>query len=61
MKLTTTYLDSWSESSSTTTSNINYKDTFFERANLTPIRGEPTFEALHNIWNEIKENAQAVY
>ena len=34
-------------------SKINYKDTLFERANLTPIRGEPTFEMLHKLRNEI--------
>ena len=39
---------------------INYKDTLFERANLTPIRGEPTFETIHKLWNEIKSNAKAV-
>ena len=40
---------------------INYKDTIFERANLTPICGETTFEALHTLWKEIKANAKAVY
>ena len=43
------------------TSNISYKDTLFERSNLTPIRGEPTFETLHKLRNEIKANAKAVY
>ena len=43
------------------TSNINYKDTLFKRSNLTPIRGEPNFEMLHNLWNEIKSNAKTVY
>ena len=43
------------------TSNINYKDTLFKRANLTPIRGEPTFETLHKLQNEIKANAKSVY
>ena len=33
------------------TSNINYKDTPFKQANLTPIRGEPTFETLYNLRN----------
>ena len=41
--------------------NINYKDTLFERANLTPIYGEPTSETLHKLRNEIKANAKAVY
>ena len=43
------------------TSNINYKYTLFEQANLTPIRGEPTFEMFHKLWTEIKVNAKAVY
>ena len=43
------------------TSTVNYRDTHFERANLTPIRGEPTFETVHKLWNEIKANACSVY
>ena len=43
------------------TSNINYKDTLFEQASLTHIRGEPTFETLHNIWNDIESNTKSVY
>ena len=43
------------------TSNINYKDTLFERSNLTPIRGKPTSETLHKLQNEIKANAKSVY
>ena len=42
-------------------SSVNYKDTVFERANLTPIRGKPTFEMLHKIQNKTKANAKAVY
>ena len=61
MKLITTWLDSYSKPPSTTTSNINYKDTLFERSNLTPICGKLTFETLHNLRNEIKANAKAVY
>ena len=60
MQLTTTYLDIWSTSSSTITRNINYKENIFEKANLTPIRGEPTFETLHKLWNEIKAKDKAV-
>ena len=41
--------------------NIDLKDTLFDRANLTPIRGEPTFETIHKLWNEIKANVKAVY
>ena len=43
------------------TSDINYKDTLFKQANLTPIRGKPTFETLHKLRNEIKANDKAVY
>ena len=43
------------------TRNIYYKYTLFERSNLTPIRGKPTFETLHKIRNEIKENTKTVY
>ena len=39
------------------TSNINNKEIIFERANLTPICGKSTFETLHKLWNEIKENS----
>ena len=42
-------------------SNINYKYTFFDQANLTHIRGKPTFETLHKLWNVIKEHSKAVY
>ena len=41
--------------------NINYKETLFKRDNLTPIRGELTFETFHKLWNEIKSNAKAIY
>ena len=40
---------------------INYKDTLFERTNLTPICGEPTFETLHKILDKIKANVKSVY
>ena len=43
------------------TSNINYKDTLFEQFYLSLIRGEPTFETLHKLRNEIKANAKSVY
>ena len=42
-------------------SNINYKYNLFEKSSLTPIRGEPTFETLHKLWNKIKANANYVY
>ena len=43
------------------TSSINYKDTLFKRAKLTPIRDKPTFETLHNLQYEIMANAKSVY
>ena len=43
------------------TRNINYKDTLFNQANHTSIRGKPTFETLHKLRNEIKANAKSVY
>ena len=43
------------------TSTFNYRDTHFERANLTPIRVEPTYDTVHKLWNKIKANARSVY
>ena len=43
------------------TSTVNYRDTHFERANLTSIRGKPTYETFHKLWNKIKANARSVY
>ena len=42
------------------TSTVNYRDTDFEQANLIPVRGEPTFEMVHKLCNEIKANARSV-
>ena len=42
-------------------STINYKDTIFERSNLTPICGKSTFEILYKLRNKIKANASSVY
>ena len=61
MQLTKKYLDSLSTPSSNMTSSIHYKDTLFKRANLTPIRGKPTFKTLHNLRNKIKANSKSVY
>ena len=41
--------------------SINYKDTLFKRENLTPICGEPTFEIIHNLRNEIEANTKSIY
>ena len=42
-------------------STVNYRDTHFERAHLTPICGEPTYDTVHKLWNEVKANALSVY
>ena len=39
---------------------MNYKDFYFEHPVLTKIRGEPTYEALHHLKNELKANASSV-
>ena len=61
MQLTTTYIDICSTPSSNMKININYKYTLLNRANLTPIRGKPTFKTLHKLRNKIKANSKAVY
>ena len=59
MQLDTTYKDTWSTPPSKITININYKDTLFEWANITPIRGESTFETLRTLRNDIIENVKS--
>ena len=61
MKITTTNLASWSSPPYIISSTINYKDTFFEQENLTPIRGKTTFRTLQKIQNDIKANANSAY
>ena len=58
MKLNTKYIDSCSTPSSTMKRKICYKDTLFERAKLTPIRGKLSLETLHKLRNEIKANTK---
>ena len=41
-------------------SHVNYVDTYFEFKELTKIHGEPTFESLKKIKDELKANASAV-
>ena len=43
------------------TSTVNYRDTHFERANLTPIYGKPMHDTLHKLWNKTKANVRSVY
>ena len=38
----------------------NYRDTIFEYADLTVIHGEPTYETLKTMVNQLKANARAV-
>jgi hypothetical protein len=40
-----------------TSTNINYVVTYFEFRTLTKIHGEPTYESLKTITNQLKANA----
>ena len=40
--------------------NIEYVDTYFELRTLTRIHGEPDYEALKTLKNELKSNATQV-
>ena len=40
--------------------HVNYVDTYFEYKTLTKIHGEPTFEGIKKIKDELKANAMAV-
>ena len=40
----------------TLNSSVNYKDSYFDHPFLTSIRGEPTYETLHHLKNELKTN-----
>ena len=44
-----------------TTSSVNYRETFFEKKELTKIRGEPTYESLQLLIKELKANASTVH
>ena len=41
--------------------NIDYKVTHFEKSELTPIRGEPTYDTLEHLLKELKANARNVH
>ena len=41
--------------------NIDHKETHFEKAELTPIRGEPTYETLEHLLKELKANVRNVH
>ena len=47
--------------STTNAQGAHYKETHFQHATLTPIRGEPTHATLHVLLNELKANAQTVH
>ena len=40
--------------------NIDYVDTYFKFSTLTKIHGEPTYETLKTVKNELKSNACSV-
>ena len=42
------------------TSSVNYKDSYFGHPVLTVIRGEPKYETLHHLKNELKVKASSV-
>ena len=44
----------------TSTSFVNYKDSYFEHPFLTTICREPTFETLHHLKNKLKAKASSV-
>ena len=44
----------------TSTSSVNYKDSYFEHLVLTAICGEPTYEKTHHLKNELKSNVSSV-
>ena len=44
----------------TSPSSVNYKDSYFEHLVLPEIRGEPTYETLHQLKNELKAIASSV-
>ena len=43
----------------TLNSSVNYKDSYFKHPFLTMIDGEPTYETLHHLNNEIKAQVQS--
>ena len=42
------------------TTNTNFKNTYFQYPTLTPVRGELTYEALTRTYREIKVNGNLV-
>ena len=44
----------------TPTSSVNYNNSYFKHPVLTKIHGEPTYETLHHLKNELKANTSSV-
>ena len=44
-----------------TAQGTNYRDSYFQRADLTPVRGELKNNTLKVLINELKANAQIVH
>ena len=44
-----------------TASTVNYQETFFEKKDLTKIRGKRTYETLQRLIKELKANASTVH
>ena len=44
----------------TSTSSVNYRDSYFEHPVLTTIRGEPTYKTVNHLKNELKANESSV-
>ena len=40
--------------------DVNYVDTYFDHKKLTPISGEPTFQTLKDLKDELRANAASV-
>eukprot|EP00957_Ditylum_brightwellii_P155713 11854693-Ditylum_brightwellii.AAC.1 len=45
---------------STSKTNINYKNNYFEYPDLTLIHGEPTTATLFNLYSKVRSNVQSV-
>ena len=44
-----------------TATTVSYRKTFFEKKDLTKIRGEPTYKTLQRLIKELKANASTVH
>ena len=42
------------------TNHVNYIETYFEFKELTKIHGEPTYDSIKQLHNELKANARSV-